>query len=84
MIKQAAIAALSLTLFARSALGQQTQPIIVGEQFVIHSEVLNEDRGIVVSAPPGYVQSNTRYPVVYVLDGPTHLNHTTGSKDERF
>ncbi len=81
MIKQIRIAVSAVLLFACSTFAQQTQPIVVGERFVIHSEVLDEDRSIVVSLPPGYVQGDTRYPVIYLLDGPSNLNHTTASKD---
>lgn len=60
--------------------GEQTakQPIVIGEQFTIHSKTLGEDRQIWVSRPAGYEQSTERFPVMYLLDGNAHFHHTTG------
>lgn len=40
-----------------------------GEKFSLRSEILSEERGIVVRLPQGYETSTMRYPVLYVLDG---------------
>ena len=52
--------------------------ITIGEQFSIHSIVLNEQRNIIVGLPAGYALSDANYPVLYVLDGSTHFHYTTG------
>jgi predicted alpha/beta superfamily hydrolase len=39
------------------------------EHWKIHSKILAEDRPIRVHLPPGYSNSQERYPVLYVLDG---------------
>lgn len=70
-----------LHILASSAAAQRTAPIVIGEQFVIHSDVLNEDRAIHITVPPGYAFTDQKFPVIYVLDGPSHMVHTTGSKD---
>ena len=63
---------LHITLFAYA------QDITIGKQEVIHSQILNEDRTIWIGLPDGYSETN-HYPVFYLLDGPGHFQHTTGS-----
>ncbi len=53
--------------------------IVIGHRHQVHSEVLGEDRPVLVHMPRGYDQSTTRYPVLYVLDGDAHFHHTTGT-----
>ncbi|MBL7959663.1 alpha/beta hydrolase [bacterium] len=56
----------------------QNNKIVIGETAKIHSKVLNEDRSITVYVPPDYKLTQTKYPVVYLLDGPDHFHHVTG------
>jgi predicted alpha/beta superfamily hydrolase len=68
-----------LALFSPSALlGQpastlQTEPeqerLLGPEKMIFRSEVLGEERTILVRLPEGYEQSTRKYPVLYVLDG---------------
>lgn len=54
--------------------------IPIGEQFTLRSEILNENRPLMVSVPREYHHSNLiAYPVVYLLRGPEHFHHTTGT-----
>jgi predicted alpha/beta superfamily hydrolase len=46
---------------------------------VIKSEVLGEDRVILVRTPPGYERDGQRYPVLYLTDGDAHLGHTAST-----
>lgn len=55
--------------------------IIIGEQFTLHSNILNEDRTILVSVPVGYDDANTNYPVLYLLDGELNIRHVVGSAE---
>lgn len=56
------------------------QPLVVGERHQLHSSVLNEDRVYRVSLPESYKWAeDRRYPVLYVLDGETHFQHTFAS-----
>jgi predicted alpha/beta superfamily hydrolase len=43
--------------------------------------LLDEERTILVSKPPGYDQTRQRYPVLYMTDGDAHLVHTRGTVD---
>jgi hypothetical protein len=45
----------------------------------IKSEVLGEDRVILVRTPPGYERDGRRYPVLYLTDGDAHLGHTAST-----
>ncbi len=60
---------------------QAGAPIVIGERVTLHSDVLGEDRALLVYRPDGYEQSETRYPVLYLLDGDAHFHHTTGLID---
>lgn len=61
--------ALSATLFAADA-PPVAAPLSIGETFVLHSRVLNEDRRINVYLPPAYATpAGNRLPVLYMPDG---------------
>jgi predicted alpha/beta superfamily hydrolase len=56
----------------------EERPIAVATRERLHSKVLNEDRVFDVYVPPSYAESNAHYPVLYLLDGEAHLEHTEG------
>ena len=61
-------------------IAQDTEPFLsLGEQREVYSELLGEARQIIVGLPRGYAGSDESYPVVYLLDGPGHFHHTTGT-----
>lgn len=47
------------------------------KRFALKSEVLGEERAIIVRTPPGYENSGQRYPVLYLTDGDAHIGHTS-------
>jgi predicted alpha/beta superfamily hydrolase len=47
---------------------KHTSPIEIGEIINVHSSILNEERPIYVSLPPGYDTLTSNIPVIYVLD----------------
>jgi predicted alpha/beta superfamily hydrolase len=47
----------------------------------ITSEILDEPRQISIYLPDDYAYSKTRYPVLYLLDGGTHLQHASAAVD---
>ena len=64
----------------RPALAQDGEPFLsLGETRELHSDVLGEQREIIVGLPAGYEGGDETYPVVYLLDGPSHFHHTTGT-----
>ena len=56
----------------------QTKPLVIGQSFSFHSNILNEDRMIMVSLPANYNNTEAKYPVLYLLDAETHFNYTAG------
>ncbi len=52
--------------------------IYLGNFRILDSDILDEQRVVVVYTPPGYEHGDNRYPVMYLLDGPRHFHHVTG------
>jgi len=55
------------------------EAIELGERHTLHSDILGEDREILIRLPAGYQQSETsvRYPVIFILDGDSHFGHAS-------
>ena len=53
-------------------------PYVIGTTRQLHSDVLREDRQLIIHLPPGYEVGRQHYPVMYLLDGDAHFHHTTG------
>lgn len=51
--------------------GTEDAMIEIGTSFTLHSEILDEDRTILVGLPYGYSESLQPYPLLIVLDGGT-------------
>jgi enterochelin esterase-like enzyme len=59
----------SLLIFGLKAeAGEKAAPLVIGETFTIESKVLSETRRINVYMPPGYAESSSRLPVLYMPD----------------
>jgi predicted alpha/beta superfamily hydrolase len=58
---------------AQAAAGQYAA---AEERFQIKSQVLGEERTILVRVPANYQQGTERYPVLYMTDGDAHIQHT--------
>ncbi|UCE42735.1 MAG: alpha/beta hydrolase [Candidatus Aminicenantes bacterium] len=54
------------------------EPFNIGEKIRLHSDVLDEDRDILVYLPQDYERSGEKYPVLYLLDGEWHFIHASG------
>ena len=55
----------------------KTEPVSVGYSIKFHSDILNEDRIVMVSLPDDYSSTMKKYPVLYMPDGQWHFKHTT-------
>ena len=66
-----AVVILALLLATSRAEAQESQvsSISIGERLVFHSEVLGEERTMLIALPKGYHDMKEGYPVLYVLDG---------------
>ena len=75
----AVLQVLALALFASvHAQSQETRsPIIIGEGIRQPSDIMGEDRVVIIGTPQGYERTDQRYPVLYLLDGGLHYQHTT-------
>ena len=70
---------LVVLFYSTNSQAQETaEPIVIGEKLKIHSQVLNEDRELLIYKPTSYENPDNRYPVLYLLDGDVHFHHTTG------
>ena len=70
--------ALTLAQDAEPTLAEAVTPIVIGEGMTIHSEILGEDRALLIHKPAAYDRTSAAYPVLYLLDGDAHFHHTTG------
>src|SRR6266478_3558767 len=48
-------------------------------KLTVRSNVLGEDRTILVRTPPGYDANKLAYPVLYLTDGDAHIAHTAST-----
>ena len=55
-----------------------SQDFVIGKAIKIRSQVLNEERSLLIYLPDGYNKTQIKYPVLYVLDGDGHFHHVTG------
>lgn len=61
---------ISFTVLAFISKAENEQPSKADKSFELHSDILNETRNITVYFPVSYaVDTATKYPVIYVLDG---------------
>ena len=47
----------------------------IGKAYKIASNILNEERSLLIHTPDSYATSSKKYSVIYVLDGDNHFNH---------
>nr|NIM12586.1 hypothetical protein [Candidatus Aminicenantes bacterium]NIM79290.1 hypothetical protein [Candidatus Aminicenantes bacterium]NIN18576.1 hypothetical protein [Candidatus Aminicenantes bacterium]NIN85231.1 hypothetical protein [Candidatus Aminicenantes bacterium]NIO81458.1 hypothetical protein [Candidatus Aminicenantes bacterium] len=60
--------------------GMETStPLIMGEKLTIRSQVLNEERILLVHLPRGYRESKRKFPVLYLLDGEFFFQQATAA-----
>ena len=69
--------AVAVAMFApdRGAAQSPTRQIELGEARSFRSEILNEDRQVQIALPETYSRTTISYPVLFVLDGSSHLLH---------
>ena len=60
-------------------LTEDNQLLGLGTQYILKSEILQEDRPIIISLPIGYENNEYNYPVLYLLDGLGNIKHQVGT-----
>jgi uncharacterized protein len=69
-----------LALLPATAARAQAPPLYEApERIVIKSQVLGEERTVLVRTPAGYARGAERFPVLYMTDGDAHIQHTSGT-----
>jgi predicted alpha/beta superfamily hydrolase len=56
-------------------------PVVLGEAVTLHSEILDEDRTLLINVAGGDAEANPPLPVIYVLDGGVNFHLTTATVD---
>ena len=69
MIKKIALSLFFLSYVVLINAQTKGAPVTIGDNYVINSKVLNQDRKIQIYLPDSYATSKEKYPVLYVLDG---------------
>lgn len=68
-------------LATKIAMTEDYQLLGLGTQHIIKSDILKEERPIIISLPIGYKNSSANYPVLYVLDGLENIKHTVATAE---
>lgn len=55
--------------------------VVIGKKITISSQILGEERTMLVYLPDSYESTENKYPVLYILDGGYHFHHVTGIVD---
>ena len=58
---------------------KDNQLLGLGTYYYVKSEIMDEDRPIIISLPDGYQESGANYPVLYLLDGLGNIKHQIGT-----
>lgn len=67
-----------LCLFFYTVNGQNSNDIVIGKMDHVYSEILREQRKVLVYVPEGNPHDKNTYPVVYLLDGDAHFYSVVG------
>ncbi|MEI6507302.1 MAG: alpha/beta hydrolase-fold protein [Bacteroidota bacterium] len=70
--------ALFLLILPLAVFCQRKDDIVIGKKYKIQSLVLNEIREYWIYLPESYNQSQSKYPVLVLLDGETYFHSATG------
>jgi len=70
-----------LCLLTTAVYAQSKEEFSRNQAIKINSSILNETRYISIYLPDDYAYSEAKYPVLYLLDGGTHLEHASGAAD---
>ncbi|TJY36969.1 alpha/beta hydrolase-fold protein [Pontimicrobium aquaticum] len=66
-------------MIQKKELTENNQLLGLGTQHILKSEILQEDRPIIISLPKSYNNNTNDYPVLYLLDGLQNIKHQVGT-----
>ncbi|HEX8283377.1 MAG TPA: alpha/beta hydrolase-fold protein [Pyrinomonadaceae bacterium] len=75
-VQASLLAMLALLLTASAARAQAPPAGDAPERLVVKSQVLGEERVVLVRVPAAYARGSERFPVLYMTDGDAHIQHT--------
>ncbi|HEX8149503.1 MAG TPA: alpha/beta hydrolase-fold protein [Pyrinomonadaceae bacterium] len=75
----AVLMSFALLLAGARAHAQAPPPYELPERVVVKSQVLGEERVLLVRTPAAYARGAERFPVLYMTDGDAHIQHTSGT-----
>src|SRR5215210_576836 len=78
-VRTSLLTLLALLLTASAARAQAPPAYETPERLVIKSQVLGEERTVLVRVPAGYARGSERFPVLYMTDGDAHIQHTSAT-----
>lgn len=70
-----------LPILTTAVQAQDGETLSRNQVIKIESDILDETRDISIYLPDDYAYSEAKYPVLYLLDGGTHLQHASGAVD---
>src|SRR5580692_10511674 len=73
------LAAFVLSVLAVASAQDIAPPI--PQKLAVHSNILNEDRVVWVRTPQNYEKTKGPFPVLYLVDGPSHINLVASTMD---
>ena len=79
ILAAAVVVGLVCALPSHAAETESREPVSIGYRASIQSDVLGEERKLLIAEPQGYASGDLRYPVLYLLDGDANFHHTTGA-----
>src|SRR6516165_7808112 len=71
---------LASCLFSICLVAQDIAPP-VPQKLTLHSNILNEDRVVWIRTPQNYEKTKGPFPVLYLADGPSHINLVASTMD---
>jgi uncharacterized protein len=71
---------LAFCLFSIHLAAQDIAPPMP-QKLTLHSNILSEDRVVWVRTPQNYEKTKGAFPVLYLVDGPTHINLVASTMD---
>lgn len=70
---------MSAQISEKIELSSDNQLLGLGTQYNLKSQILHEERPIIISLPHGYENNDANYPVLYLLDGLGNIKHEIGT-----
>lgn len=80
-IRGSIVAVVLLAALATGVPAQDAPVLTIGHAASVYSRILGEDRTVLIDVPAGYTFTQTRYPVLFVLDGLVNFQHATATVD---